>query len=167
MLLSNRARKVFAVYQQNVRVHRKRHPFNAAVSRAASKSHSNFVQKCVAIRKANLSSKQCVRRCSRYCSYILYTRKWSKWIVKLSRLVQTFHRSVLLWRSVRSLFLSFIYTFFTETHLLNCFNYFFRITAKFLISILTEENLEKVEQIVIIRLWLKCSMLSMGANEVC
>lgn len=58
-------------------------------------------------------------------------------------------------------FLDFFFPFFS---LLSSF--FYRITAKFLINILTEENLEKVEQIVIIRLWLKCSMLSTSPNEV-
>lgn len=42
----------------------------------------------------------------------------------------------------------------------------FRITTKFLVNILTDEYLEKIEQIVIIRLWLKCSTLSVTQNEV-
>lgn len=40
-----------------------------------------------------------------------------------------------------------------------------RTTAKFLVSILSTDKLKRIDQITLIRLWIKCSTLSTSSNE--
>lgn len=42
-----------------------------------------------------------------------------------------------------------------------------RITVKFLVNVLKTDHVNKIESIVAIRQWLKCSMLLTNPNEVC
>lgn len=45
------------------------------------------------------------------------------------------------------------------------FLYFIRTTVKFLVSILSTDKWKRIDQIALIRLWIKCSTLSTTANE--